>query len=272
LPLAEGKFTIYFMKTAKQLFSFGWLIILTGCVTLYKPNTINSPMLKEKGELNTSASLAMSGCGLVNIQSSYAISDHMGVMLDGMYHTKQLNVTDSSVERLNILFSQLGAGFFSEFGNNNYGLFQCFGGVGYGITRDKLNNSYSINPEVSANYLNVFIQPGLAVNYYFMDIAFDLRVNYVHLFNINSYLIDPFEWWAADSKFYTDTTLNFMLLEPAMTIRVGDGKIKGLVQLGATFPIVNPDSYYNVSPNSMLLTPLFKFSFGINYTFGTEKL
>ena len=76
------------MKTALQLLSFGTLFILFGCVTLslYKPNAIHSPLLKEKGELTTSASLGLSGCGLYNVQAAYGLWNHTGVMIDGMYH------------------------------------------------------------------------------------------------------------------------------------------------------------------------------------------
>jgi len=129
------------MKIALQIPLFTVLFIFTGCVTLYKPNVINSPLLKEKGEFNTSASIGLSGCGLYNLQAAYAISNHTGVMIDGMYHNRHSTISDSSVEKLNMFFGEAGAGYFTAFGNEKNRLFQCYGGCGYGITTDKIDNS-----------------------------------------------------------------------------------------------------------------------------------
>lgn len=244
------------------------LLSITGCVTLYKPNAIHSPMLKEKGELNSTASLGVSGCGLYNLQVAYAISSHTGVMINGMYHNRHKSSADSSVEKLNMFFGECGAGYFTSFGNNKDVLFQCYSGGGYGITTDNMNNTNQPNPEINAKFFNIFIQPGLAYTGKYFQVAFDMRANYVRLFNIHAYLYDKFEWWNTDFKFHSDTTLDFMNLEPAVTIRVGGGKLKGILQLGATIPAINSSKYIEVNTSSMYLAPLIKFSVGINYTFG----
>jgi len=57
------------MKSLLQILLFGMFFIYTSCVTLYKLNAIHSPLLKEKGELKTSASIGLSGCGLYNIHA-----------------------------------------------------------------------------------------------------------------------------------------------------------------------------------------------------------
>lgn len=258
------------MKTALQILFFGMLLILTGCVTLYKPNAIHSPMLKEKGEINTSASLGLSGCGLYNVQAAYAISKHTGVMIDGMYHNRRINSADSSVEKLNMFFGEAGAGYFTTFGNGKNGLFQCYGGGGYGSTKDKIANANQPNPEVNAKYFNIFIQPGLALTGKNFEVAFDLRANYVRLFDIHAYLYDEFEFWNTDFKFYSDTTINFMNLEPAVTLKAGGERLKGVVQFGVTIPTINSDSYFDVNTPALLGGSLIKFSVGVNYTFGRK--
>jgi hypothetical protein len=255
------------MKTAIQILSFGILLNLTGCVTLYKSNAIHSPLLKEKGELNTSASLGLSGCGLYNLQTAYAISNHTGVMIDGMYHNRRFSSADSSVEKLDMFFGEAGAGYFIPFANKKNVLFQCYGGGGYGISKDKIDNANQPNPEMNAKYFNIFVQPGLSFTSKYFEVAFDLRANYVRLFNIHAYLYEKFEWWNTDFKLYSDTTLDFVNLEPAITMKAGGGKLKGFLQLGVTIPTINSDSYFAVSTSSMLGAPLFKFSIGINYTF-----
>jgi hypothetical protein len=258
------------MKTAIKILSFGMLLFLTGCVTLYKPNAIHSPMLKEKGELSTSASLGLSGCGLYNLQAAYAISNHTGVMMDGMIHNRHINNTYSPSEKLNIFFGECGAGYFTSFGNQKNELFQCYSGAGYGTTTDKINNDNQPDPEVNANFFNIYFQPGLAFTSKYFKVAFDIRANYVRLFDIHAYLYDKFEWWNTDLKFYSDTTLDFVNLEPAITIKVGNGKLNGILQLGVIIPTINASNYIEVNNVSTYLDPVFKFSVGINYTFGRK--
>jgi hypothetical protein len=255
------------MKNAIQILSFGMLFILAGCVTLYKPNAVPSPLLKEKGELNTSATLGLSGCGLYNLQSAYAISNHTGIMVDGMAHNRKTSSADSTVEKLNMFFGKAGAGYFTTFGNMKNGLFQCYGGGGYGVSSDKIKNTGQPAPEVSGKYFNIFLQPGLAYTKKNFNLAFDLRANYVRVFNIHAYLYEQFEWWNTDFRFYSDTSLYFINLEPALTIKAGGEKLKGVFQLGAIIPAINPDSYFEVNTSSYLVAPLFLFSVGIEYTF-----
>jgi hypothetical protein len=273
LILSYGKITTHFMKTAIKIVFSGMLLILTGCVTLYKPNAIHSPMLKEKGELNTSASLGLSGCGLYNLQAAYAKSEHVGIMADVMYHNRHTSSTDSSVttvEKLNMFSGEAGAGYFTTFGIGKNGLFQCYGGGGYGFTTDRIYNANQPKPELSAQYYNIFIQPGVAFTSKYFDAAFDLRANYVCLFNIHAYLYNKFEWWNTDFKFYNDTTVYFMNLEPAITLKAGGEKWKGIFQFGVTIPTINSDTYFSVNTSSMFGTPLIKFSVGVNYTIGKK--
>ncbi|MBK9637628.1 MAG: hypothetical protein IPO63_07360 [Bacteroidetes bacterium] len=255
------------MKPLKQILFYGFIFLFTSCVTLYKPNVIHSPLLKEKGKFNSSASLGLSGCGLFNLQAAYAVSNHTGVLIDGMYHLKNQKSDDSSVEKLKMFFGEVGAGYFTTFGDKKNGLFQCYGGGGYGSTTDRIDNSMQNYPQVNAKYFNVFIQPGVALIDENFELAFDMRANYVNLFNINAYLYDQFEWWNTDFTFGSDTTLNFLNIEPTVTMKAGTKKLKGTLQLGLTIPTVNPNSYFAVNTASFFGFPLIKISFGANYAF-----
>jgi hypothetical protein len=258
------------MKTIMQILLLVMLLIFTRCVTLYKPNAINSPLLKEKGDINTTASLGLSGCGLVNLQTAYANSNHIGVLIDVMYHNRHRRSADSSVEKLNIFFGEVGAGYFTLFGNKKRGLFQCYGGGGFGSSSDKISNANQPNPVVNAKYINLFIQPGIAYTSKNFEFAFDLRANYVRLYNIHAYLYQEFEWWNTDFKFYSDTTIYFMNLEPTATFKFGKEQLKCFLQFGLTIPTINSDSYFEVNTSSMLIIPLIQFSIGVNYTFGKK--
>ena len=256
------------MKFAIKIFLIGITFIFTGCVTLYKPNAIHSPLIKEKGDLNASASIGASGCGLYNLQAAYAISNNIGIMIDGMHHRRRLSSADSSVEKLEMFFGEAGAGYFTRFGNNKNGLFQCYSGAGYGVSKDRVTSLHRDPNEMNAKYFNVFIQPGVAFTGKNFEMAFDLRANYVNLFNIRSPLYDKFEWWNTDFRFHSDTSLYFINLEPTLTMKAGGQKLKGIVQFGLTIPSINAHSYFIVNTSSLLGIPLIKFSLGINYYFG----
>ncbi len=257
----------WILKIAFSLFIF----TATGCVTLYKPNVVHSPLLKEKGEVTASASLGISGSGLYNFQAATALSDHAGIMADGMYHTRMTNHTDSSYEKLNLLFAEAGGGYFTRFSENKKGLFQCYGGGGFGSSRDIMHSAMPPEPEVSSKYMNVFVQPGVAYTDDNFEAAFDVRMNYVQLFNIHAYLYKEFEWWNTDFVYYSDTTLRFVNIEPAVTVKAGGEKLKGILQFGVTIPAVNSKSYFMTSSSSLLLFPLIKFSVGISYRFGKKQ-
>lgn len=259
------------MKIVMHLLSFAGGLILSSCVTLYKPNTIHSPLLKHKGEANTSALLGLSGSGLANLQAAYAISNHTGLMIDGMYHNKRSKSNDSITEKLNILFVEAGAGYFTTFGSKENRLFQCYAGGGYGNTTDIIHDSNPINPEANAKYFNLFIQPGIAYLNKGIEVALDLRGNYVRMFDINASLYDKFEWWNTNFKYYSHASLDFMNLEPNITLKTGNEKIKGILQLGLIIPTINSKSYFDVNTSSMLIGPLIKFSLGLSYSFGTKN-
>lgn len=257
------------MKRAILLLLLG-VLLLSSCVTLYKPNAVHSPLLTEKGELSVATSTGLSGSGLLNIQSAYAVSDHTGIMVNGMYHSRTSSSADSSVERLRMFFGEMGVGYFNTFGKLKNGLFQCYGGGGGGYTHDKIDYPNRTDPLVWANYVNLFVQPGIAyVNDYF-QISLDLRANYIYLFNIHAYMYDQFAFWNTDFKYYSGASLDFMILEPAITIKAGSPKLKGVLQLGVIIPTVNPNSYFEVNTGSYLVLPLIKMSLGLTYTFGKK--
>ncbi len=249
-----------------------WAIILTnsGCITLYKPNSLHSPLLKEKGELATEAAVGISGNGLYNFQTAYAVSNHVGVLANGMYHQRKTDNQSGGYEKLNIFFAEGGVGYFSKIAENEEGLFQCFGGGGYGTSSSRISGEAS-TPEVSAEFFNVFVQPGLAYIDEGYELAFDVRANYVRLFNIQAFLYDKFEWWNTDYIYTSGASLDFVNLEPAVTLKAGGERLKGILQIGAVIPTVNAKDYFHVNTSSMLLAPLMKFSVGINYSINMIK-
>ncbi len=260
-----------YSKSFSLFLSFVALLILSGCATLYKPNAINSPMLKEQGDFSVTTSAGSMGCGLMNLQLSVSPVRHFGLMADGMYHFRESNRNDSTADKLRIYSFDVGAGYYTMMGDSKKWMFQCYNGFGFGKSKDGIDYEYQPDPIVRARYFNVFSQPGIALTGDYFDMAIDLRINYVHMYDIYANQYEDFEWWNKDFVYHSDTTLNFVNLEPTITMRMGKGNLKGLFQLGFTIPTINADSYLLVNPESWLGYGLVKFSFGLNYTFRNKK-
>ena len=247
-------------------------LLLTGCVTLYKPNVIHSPMIKEKGEFSSTAALGLSGSGIFNLQAAYGISDHWALMADGMYHYKKSLFEDdiSGKRTLRMRFAEGGIGYFKVTGAKKNSLFQCYGGAGSGHSFNIISNLDGADPEVVARYNNVFVQPGIVLLNKKYMISFDLRANYVMVNNINAYKYEEFDMWSTNFRYYENLSLDFVLMEPTITFKGLGNKLKFVAQVGATLPVIHTTSYFDVNTVSVLLFPLIKFNVGINYTIGKK--
>lgn len=246
----------------------------TGCVTLYKPSAVHSPLVSEKGQLNTSAAVGLSGTGLINLQGAYAVTNHAAIAVDGMHHLRNSNINGSSgagKEKLRISSANASGGYFTQFGKNNTRLFQSYVGGGYGKTLDYITGTEDLRPEISANFYNVFVQPGIAWRGTHNMLAIDVRLNYVQLYNMHAYLYDSFDWWNTDFRFYNDTSIHFMNLEPAVTVQVGGKSLKGVFQVGTIIPVLNSQAYFAVNNSYLLLSPFIKISAGITFSFHKIK-
>lgn len=227
-------------------------------------------MLKEKGDGNLTASMGISGSGLYNVQGAYAVSKHVGVMANGMYHQRRTTQGESK-EDLNVIFGEAGAGYFHTFGEGNGGVFQYFGGAGYGNSNDKLVQSGEPGKVLQGQFANVFVQPGIAYVGENFNIGFDIRANYVNVFHIRAPMYTDFAFWNTQTQQHVDTSLSFANLEPAITMRLGGEQMKFHLQLGAVVPFYKPDAYLAVNNAAMLAFPLLKVSFGLNYRFSLRK-
>lgn len=123
-----------------------------GCAPVYIPTVVNTPLLSEQGEFQATLNTGVSG---FDPQFAYAITNHLGVMLNGSY-VSRTNDTLSNFHKH--LAFETGAGYFTKIGNS--GRFEVFGGVGY----SRLKADYSNNLWVSRTDLNsykIFIQPAI---------------------------------------------------------------------------------------------------------------
>jgi len=260
----------------KQIILFTLLIgivILSGCETLYIPNAVHSPMLTNKGEGHVSTSLGCIGTGLANVDAAYAVTDHFGIMADGMFHYKTSSYDDynyqSDMRETVIYYGSIGMGYFEKMGTKGNFALQFYGGGGYGDSRSFLNSDASIESDVTANYYDFYAQPGMVLNTKYIDFGFDVRMKYVQMYNFKSYVFDP--GFNDEYNYSSDYTREFALVEPNFTLLVGGKHLKGKLQSGFTIPIVNGQGYFDSNSGDFYLDSVFKLNMGITYVFGRKE-
>lgn len=122
------------------------------------PNVPNASMLSKKGELHASAHTSLKGN--INVNTAYAVNDHIGVMLNGSTISQQKKSKDF---RQNLL--ELGAGYFTTFGADNSRILEIFAGIGNGSSernfRDIKDDIIISTDNQNFNFNKTFLQ----VNY-----------------------------------------------------------------------------------------------------------
>ncbi|MBC7915536.1 MAG: hypothetical protein H7Y07_15605 [Pyrinomonadaceae bacterium] len=133
-------------------------LLFSACSSLYMPNVPNTPMLSTTGELHASGHVSLKGNASLN--TAYAVSDNLGVILNGSFINREQNKKDFSQNLL-----EIGAGYFTSFGVENERILEVYAGVGRGSSdrtyKEKTINGSLVNDRQEINFSKSFIQ----VNY-----------------------------------------------------------------------------------------------------------
>ena len=198
------------------LVSIVFVVLMSSCVPpVYIPNSLNTPLLKEKGETNIGYSQSFAGH---DIQISYAISNNIGFMANGTYFS---NVRLEKYRKHK--FAELGIGYFSH--SNKYFVGEIYIGAGLGTNLIKEEIFDLLDPgeevDVSANYIRIFFQPTFGGYTEIFEGGFSLRMCYIDFYEIHHSNIDfPKEK---------------ILFEPVVFMRFGPPVFKLQTQFGFSF-------------------------------------
>jgi hypothetical protein len=202
---------------------------------VYLPNSLNTPLLKEKGEFNIGLSRSIGGC---DFQASKAISDNIGFMVNATYLRDEWsdNYRDHK-------FAEMGIGYFSH--PDKYLVNEIYVGAGLGTNSIKEAMIFSSeDAEISADYIRLFIQPNFGVCTEGFEGGFSMRACYINFHKVNFSNID----------FIKTRTL----FEPVVFMRIGPPNLKFQTQLGYSLrPLKDPLEF------SFFYDELI-FSFGFN--------
>lgn len=194
------------------------LWIFASCSPAYVPNVVNTPLLSNKKEIQASLYSGVSG---FDLQSAYALTDHIGIMANGSF----INNRNDSLENFRKHnFGELGVGYFSKIGNN--GRFEVFSGYGTGKVQAEFENNLW-QSDAYANYSRIFIQPSVGAATDYFDGAFSPRFVMVKIQQNNEHFTEYFA-------------------EPTLTGKVGYKYVKAVLQFGISIPMTEyPDFNYN---------------------------
>ncbi len=188
-------------------------LALLSCAPVYVPNVINTPMLSNAGEVQLSVSSASSG---FDPQFAAAITDHVGIMLNGSFSNRRYEDSD---EYRKHKFFEVGVGYYRKIKENVR--FETFGGYGFG--KVQTNRDYFFWPRNEGiNLRRFFIQPTIGATLQPFEGCVSARVVYVSLNR-------------------TDRNPHHVFIEPAITGKLVYKRFKGILQFGLSLPVSNYD-------------------------------
>jgi opacity protein-like surface antigen len=184
---------------------------------MYIPNSQNVPLLEEKGDIKLNI-------GNKDLQVSYGISDHLGIMANGYYNKNEWSLTSETLDNQYLskrLLIEGGLGYYTTFGEN--GRFEVYGGAGYGNVKydyDLLDNGALIQSNTfGIDMMRIFLQPAIGLQTDNFGFAFSSRLVSVNFFNVDSIGYTQIELEEEGLNELEDNM--FIFVEPALTLRFG---------------------------------------------------
>ncbi|MBL0692381.1 hypothetical protein [Comamonas sp. JC664] len=200
----------------------------TGCTTtLYKPNQVSAPLLREKGEVKGTL-------GNNNLQVAWSPAEGVGLLAQGYYERYA-----EGERRATGALGEVGGGLYGTFLDN--AVWEAYGGLGYGqsTASDRLDMN-TANPRdvgFTARAMRAFIQPNLGYVTPYFEVAGSVRLSAVKYISL-------------DANGYTDAerTQEFLVArdvtrpvwlfaEPALTVKGGYKWVKLYAQRAWSFKL-----------------------------------
>ncbi|MEA2105370.1 MAG: hypothetical protein U9P82_01395 [Bacteroidota bacterium] len=125
---------LHFNKQLQLLLLVLPLGFLFSCSPEYIPNMANSPMFSNQGELQATVA---TGTSNFDAQTAYAITDHIGIMVNGSYGNETNDTTDDFHKHA---FIEAGLGYYEKIGENVR--YEIYGGYGFGKTEGEFDYEF----------------------------------------------------------------------------------------------------------------------------------
>lgn len=248
----------------KLLLLLGVASMLFGaCTPTYLPNSVNTPLLGNKGEVAGNIQGTLNGW---NAQVAVGATNHIGVMAAGQFKGGKISgsINDSTgtpvvrEENFRHYFVEGGAGWFGRIGNRFR--YAAWLGAGYGQTKtlDFFIPNIVANGEIDyirGQFVRGFVMPEIGYKSKIFDASFTPRISYVHFVNTER----------LDDGLKSPDNFRNLFVEPVLTTRVGYNWVKLTSSIGASVPVMklDPGEAFNLQP--------FIWTIGIQFNIGGFK-
>lgn len=218
---------------------FGLVILMTNCTHYYYvPPAQNVPLFKEQGELRVNAS---AGAGdesrSTDIQAAYAITNKFALMSNFMTaRGGEVNSITDDWAKGNYIDGAFG--YYQTV--RTHGVFEVYGGFG----GSSQFHYYGDGSTSELGFTRAFIQPSIGLRSKYVEIAFTSGFSNVNFHRVEMDSLTPaFDSFSINGLMENN---NFILFEPALTLRLGwkHFKVQGQVNTSqnlsnATAPFEN---------------------------------
>jgi hypothetical protein len=228
---------MHILARATGVLSAAALVALaTGCKAVYAPNIVNTPLLRQRGEVRATVDGR-------NLQLAVAPTNHIGVMVNG-YHRDDTNDPKPDQEKQHGQgdFVEVGAGGFTGIARPYSWLplqVEGYAGVGVGTVKQDLTPAGGITRHFEAQVTRVFVAPTLGTTTKYYDVAASLRVVAVSYHDVatTGYMGDQLE----GDGFAGIEGQTWLFVEPCVTVRVGYKWVKLQLQVGKSVKLNSDD-------------------------------
>lgn len=196
------------MRTLTKIAAFCSAALLYSCTTFYVPTAQNAPLFSKQGEVVASGTVGISGA---NVQAAAAVTDHVAVIVDGMYAD---NSNENREEFRKHKALEFGVGYFHK---RNFH-FDAFAGMGWGKgesihqTLGILTDAYE--KEFSGAYKKYFLQTSFGMSRKHVEGALSTRLTAIRYSTLH---------YAEDGEPIWVTKKPRVFFEPVFTFRVFPG-------------------------------------------------
>jgi hypothetical protein len=206
-------------------------ISTTSCYHVYyAPNTANSPLLSEKGEVKINGLYsggADSDFEGGEVQVATAVTEHVGIMVNGMFvgRTEQVedywNGSNSHPESGKGSYVELAGGLFTAFDPKK----KCIGEIYAGIGSGSVNSNYGNNWDSKVSSTKLFLQPAVGYKTKYFEASFVPKISFLH-WEVKSENISDATSSAASDMLMIRQKPNLVNFEPAFIVRGGSQNVK----------------------------------------------
>lgn len=241
----------------KSAVKFTQLLIILGITvsacgpTYYAPNSLNIPIIKEKGQTNISDGINITDfTSGFEIQGAYGLTDKIALQ----FNTDFVNGDDTTENSGSGHLIEVGTGYYKVIAPKL--LFETYGLIGLGGVNYKDSNDNYYTGSISSNFWRFGIQPSMSFSSKYFTASLSTRLANLHYYNINGNL--SYNNYEKEADYLKNNNSQWVV-EPGLTLQAGGENLKLQLQLVESINITNenfPQDYVLVSLGlKMTLTP-----------------